>query len=87
MLNPRPKDCQYVSFGEHLHASDIGASEEILADDPIWSFLDHLYRIIYYLPSFGSDPDHFQILHIWSLISKTLCWIQRHQEVGSVNCP
>ena len=87
MVDFRTEIPWYLSrqFAEHLRASDVEPSEEILPDHPIWSFLDHLCRIIYYLPVFDSDPHPQQIRHVWFLISKTLHWVQRHQEVGSAN--
>ena len=74
-----------VYFDEHLRASDVEPSEEILPDHPIWSFLDHLCRVVYYPPAFDSDPQPPQIQQAWFLISQTLHWVQRHQEVGSAN--
>jgi len=72
-------------FAEHLRASDVELSEEILPDDPIWSFLEHLCRIVYYLPAFDRDPHPNQVRRVWFLIRMTLLWVQRHQEVGSMN--
>ena len=83
----RPENHWYFAqqFAEHLRASDVVSEEEILPDHPIWSFLEHPGRFVYYVPSFDSDPDPQHIHHVWFLISKTLCWVQRHQEVGSAN--
>ena len=72
-------------FTEHLRATDIEASEEILPDDAIWSFLNHLCRIVYYLPAFDTDPDPHQIQQVWLLIETTLLWVQEQQKVGSAN--
>jgi hypothetical protein len=72
-------------FTEHLLATDVEPTEEILPDHPIWSFLNHLCGIVYYLPAFDSDPQPPQIRQAWFLISETLHWVQRHQEVGSAN--
>ena len=85
----RPGNRQYRphQFDEHLCASDVEPSEEILVDDPIWSFLDHLHQIVYYHPAFDSDPDPRQIGHISALVLAILRWVQRHQEVGSAHCP
>ena len=74
-------------FAEHLQASDVEPSEEILPDHPIWSFLDHLCQIVYYLPAFDSDPHLYQTRDVWFLIAQTLHWVQRHQEVGLANYP
>ena len=90
MVDFRPLDIlEYLSkeFAEHLRASDVEPSEEILPDHLIWSFLDHLCRFVYYLPAFDSDPHTEQIQRAWFLISETLRWVQRHQKVGSVNYP
>ena len=78
---------QPLRFAEHLRACDVDPSEEILPDHPIWPFLDHLCQITYYLPAFDSNPDFHQIRHVWLLISATLDWVQRHQEVGSAYYP
>jgi len=90
MVDFRPSGVhRYVNlhFDEHLQASGVEPSDEILPDDPIWSFLDHLCRIVYYLPVFDSDPRPQQIRDVWFLISTTLHWVQQHQEVGSANYP
>ena len=71
-------------FAGHL-TNNVERSEEILPDDPIWSFLDHLCRIVYYLPAFDRDPHPRQVRHVWSLIEVTLLWVQLHREVGSMN--
>ena len=73
--------------GEHLRAIDVEPFEEIPVEDPIWSFLVHLHQIVYYHPVFDSDLDPVQIGDVWNLVSETLCWVQRNQEVGSVKCP
>lgn len=74
-------------FAKHLRTSDIRTSEEIALDDPIWPFLDHISQVVHYIPAFDSDPHSAPIKRVWHLLSETLCWVQRHQEVGSVKCP
>ena len=78
MVDFRREICSYFGqqFTEHLQAIDVEPSEEILPDDPIWSFLDHLCQIVYYLPAFDSDPHPHQIRHVWFFISTTLHWVQ-----------
>jgi hypothetical protein len=89
MVEFKPEIRWYLNegFAAHLRASDVEPSEEILPDHPIWSFLDHLCRTVYYLPAFDSDPRPQQIQYVWFLISATLHWVQRHQEVSSANYP
>lgn len=85
----RPEGYWYLHlhFKDFLCASDVEPSEEILSDDPMWSFLDSLCQTVYYLPAFDRNPHPQHILLVWDLISEILRWIQRQQEVRSANCP
>jgi hypothetical protein len=84
-MNFRFRDC-IDELGYQLDFIDIGASDldEILVDDPIWSFLDHLCQIIYCLPAFEGDLNPAQIGGMRWVIEKTLCWVQQQQEVSSL---
>jgi len=87
MINFRLEGHWYIDqkLTYHLGASlDFEASEEIPVDHPIWSFLDHLYQINYCFPAFDIDPRRRQIRLVWFVISATLRWVQRNQEVNSV---
>jgi len=88
MADLRPESYWYLHmhFKDSLRASDVKPSGGIFSDDPIWSFLDRLCQIDYYLPTFDNYPHPQHILHVWDLISETLLWVQRQQEVGSANC-
>ncbi|KIM46666.1 hypothetical protein M413DRAFT_440266 [Hebeloma cylindrosporum] len=68
-------------LAEHLRASDVEPSENILPDHPIWPFLDYLCQIVYYLPAFDSDPSLEKIRAVWFVISTTLQWVQGQQEL------
>ena len=83
----RPESYWYLHmhFKDSIRASDVNPSEEILSDDPIWSFLECLCQTVYYLPAFDSNPHPQHILLVWDLISETLRWVQRQQEVRSAN--
>jgi len=87
MVGLRPEIRWYLKhqFAGHLRVSDVEPSEEILPDDPIWSFLDHLCQIVYYLSVFCRHPNPHNAPDVWFLIRTTLHWVQRHQEVGSMN--
>jgi len=88
MADIRPESYWYLHmhFKDSMRASDVKASEGIPSDDPIWSFLDRLCQIDYYLPTFDNYPHPQHILHVWDLISETLRWVQRQRKVGSANC-
>jgi len=80
-MNFRLSDLNW-EFDFQLLTIDIGASDEILVDDPIWTFLDNLCQIIYYLPAFNRNPNPTQIDNVLSIIETTLCWVQKQLEVG-----